>query len=334
VTQAAICRRGLLAAAVAAIAGGAARGQPAERVRRVAYFTPATGSPEELVGVQQTRALVAGLRVMGWIDGRNITIEHRFSGTGQERIRKAAKELVALKPDVIVASGGPRLAVLLEETRTIPIVFTNVGDPVGSGFVVSLAHPGGNATGIGMNEAPIAGKWLELLKEVAPHITRALVIMAADARPQQVLAGAVAAVAPSLGVSLTYATVREPADYDREIEAFAREPRGGVVALSNSIISYNQDRVHALAARHRLPTVYNYPIYARTGGLVSYGPDNIALFNDVGRYVDKILRGASPSDLPVEQPTRFLLVVNLKTANALGLTVPQSLLARADEVIE
>lgn len=323
-----------LAATAAALAPVAGAAQPAERVYRIGYFTAATGAPEDLFGVLQTRALVEGLRAVGWYEGRNIRILHVFSGTGRERIRRNAKELVALKPDVIVATGGPQLAALLAETRTIPIVFTNVSDPVGSGFVAGLGRPGGNATGIGMNEAPIAGKWLELLKEISPGVTRALVLMAADARPQQVLADAIAAAAPALGVTLVTGLVREPADYDREMAAFARDPGGGVVALSNPIFARIYERVHALAAHHRLPTVYNYPIYARSGGLVSYGPDNLALFQEVARYVDKILRGADPSDLPVQQPTRFLLVVNLKTANALGLSVPQSLLARADEVIE
>jgi putative ABC transport system substrate-binding protein len=234
---------------------------------------------------------------------------------------------------VIISTGGPQLAAVLAETRTIPIVFTNVADPVASGFVASLGRPGGNATGVGTNEAPIAGKWLELLKEIAPGITRVLVLMSPDARPQQVLADAIAAAAPALGLTLVTGTVREPEDYDREIVAFARDP-GGVVALSNPIFARIYERVHALAAHHRLPAVYNYPIYARSGGLISYGPDNIALIHEVGRYVDKILRGADPGNLPVQQPTRFLLVVNVKAAKALGLTVPQSLLARADEVIE
>jgi putative ABC transport system substrate-binding protein len=308
--------------------------QQAEHLRRIGYFTAATGSPDDIFGVQQTRALVEGLRELGWFDGRNITIDHRFSGSGRERMRSSARELIALKPDVIVAIGGLHLAALLEETRSIPIVFTNVSDPVASGFVANLARPGGNATGIGVNEAPIAGKWLELLKEITPGTTRALVLMAAESRPQQLLADAVAAAAPSLGLTLATARVSEPADYDREIEAFAREPGGGLVALSNPIIANALERVHALAARHRLPAVYNYPIFAHTGGLVSYGPDTVALLHEVGRYLDKILRGAQPGDLPVQQPTRFLLVVNLKTAKALGLTVPQSILARADEVIE
>jgi putative ABC transport system substrate-binding protein len=308
--------------------------QQGERPRRIGYLTPATGAPENIFGVLQTRALVDGLRELGWFDGRNITIEHRFSGDGRDRIRANAKELVALNPDVIMSVGGPVLAALLAETRTIPIVFSNVNDPVGSGFVASLARPGGNATGVAVSEAPIAGKWLELLKEIAPQITRVLVLPEADAPAQQLLVRTVAAAAPSLALNLVTASVREAADYDREIEAFAREPGGGLVALSNTIIANNLERVHALAVRHRLPAVYSYPVYARTGGLLSYGADNFALFRDAARYIDQILRGAKPGDLPVQQPTRFLLVVNLKTAKALGLTVPQSILARADEVIE
>jgi putative ABC transport system substrate-binding protein len=308
--------------------------QQAERVRRIGYLTPATGAPENIFGVLQTRALVDGLRELGWVDGRNIAIEHRFSGDGRDRIRANAKELVALNPDVIMSVGGPVLAALLAETRTIPIVFANVNDPVGSGFVASLARPGGNATGVAVSEAPIAGKWLELLKEIAPQITHAKVLMEAEAAPQQLLANAVATAGASLGLKIVTGQVREAADYDREIEAFAREPDGGLVALSNTIIANNVEKVHALAARHRLPAVYSYPVYARTGGLLSYGADNFALFHEAARYIDQILRGAKPGDLPVQQPTRFLLVVNLKTAKALGLTVPQSILARADEVIE
>src|SRR6266550_3323553 len=240
----------VLLAGTALVSPRMAAAEQGERVRRIGYLTPATGSPDNIFGVLQSRALVEGLRQLGWADGRNITIEHRFAGDGRERIRANAKELVALNPDVIMSVGGPVLAALLAETRTIPIVFSNVNDPVGSGFVASLARPGGN------------------------------------------------------------------------------------VALSNTIIANNMERVHALAARHHLPAVYSYPIYARTGGLLSYGADNFALFHDVARYIDQILRGAKPGDLPVQQPTRFVLAVNLKTAKALGLTVPPSILARADEVIE
>ena len=323
----------LLAGAALALPRTAGAQQP-ERVRRIGYFSSATGSPEDLLGIEQTRALVEGLRELGWADGRNITIEHRFSGSGREKMRTNARELIALNPDVIVCTGGLHLAVLLAETRTIPIVFTNVSDPVASGFVASLGRPGGNATGTAVNEAPLAGKWLELLKEIAPQISRAMVVMAAESRPQQLLADAVAAAAPSLGLTLVIASVHELADYDREMAAFAREPGGGIVALSNPFIGSNLERVHGLAVRYRLPAIYSYPIYARTGGLVSYGPDMPALVHEATRYVDKILRGAKPGDLPVQQPTRFVLAINLKTAKALGLAVPQSILARADEVIE
>jgi putative ABC transport system substrate-binding protein len=327
-------RRDLLAGAAFLLPGAAALAQPAERRRRIGYLTPATGSPDDLLGVLQTRGLVEGLRELGWFDGRNITVEHRFSGSGRARIEANAKELVALAPEVIFCVGGPPLRALLAETRTIPIVFINVNDPVGSGYVASLARPGGNATGIGVSEAPIAGKWLQILKEVAPQITRVLVLPEADAPPQQLLAQTVAAAAPSLGLTVVAGAIREAADYDREIAAFAREPGGGLVALSNTVIANNQQRVHALAVQYRLPAVYSYPIYAKSGGLVSYGPEPAEVVHEATRYIDKILRGAKPGDLPVQLPTKFSLVVNLRTAGALGLTVPQSLLARADEVVE
>ena len=324
----------LLLAGTAVLLPRLAGAQVAERVRRIGYLTPATGSPRDLLGVLETRALVEGLRELGWFDGRNITINHHFSGTGHERIQAAAKELVAFNSDVILSVGGPLLAALLAETRTIPIVFTMVNDPVDSGFVANLARPGGNVTGFSISEAPLAGKWLELLKEIAPQLTRVLVLPHADASSQQLWAQAVAAAAPALGVNVVTAPVREPADYDREIAAFAREPGGGLIVQPNPIIAFSQERIYELAARYRLPAIYSYPIYARTGGLVSYGPDPVPLFHEAAGYIDKILRGASPGDLPVQQPTRYVLAVNLKTALALGLTVPQSLLARADEVIE
>jgi len=324
----------VLLASAAVLAPPVASAQQAERVRRIGYFTAASGSPQNAFGVEQTQALVAGLRELGWFDGRNISIEHRPSGTGRERVRATAGELIARAPEVIFSVGGPQLAALLEQTRIIPVVFVNVSDPVASGFIGSLAQPGGNATGIAVNEASLAGKWLELLKEIAPQIRRALVIMAADARPQEVLAAAAAAAAPSLELTLVKATVHEPADYERAMQAFAREPDGGVVALSTSILADSPARVHALAAKYRLPAVYSYPFYARTGGLISYGPDTAMMIREATRYIDKILRGARPGDLPVQQPTRFVLAVNLNTAKALGLAVPQSLLARADEVIE
>ena len=324
----------VLLASAAALSPRISLAQQGERVRRIGYLTPATGSPRDLLGVLETRALVEGLRELGWFDGRNITLEHRSSGSGRERIEANARELVALNPDVILSVGGPPLGALLAETRTIPIVFTMVNDPVGAGYVASLAHPGGNATGFSVSEAPLAGKWLELLREIAPQVARALVLPQADAPSQQLWAQTVAAAAPALGITVVTAPVRELADYDREIEAFARQPGGGLVVLPNPIMTFNQERIHALAALYRLPAVHSYPIYTRTGGLVSYGPDPASLFHQAAGYIDKILRGAKPGDLPVQQPTRILLVVNLKTARALGLTIPQSILDRADEVIE
>jgi putative ABC transport system substrate-binding protein len=333
--RAQVKRRDLLfSAGLLPFATRTARAQQRERVRRIGYFTSWTGSPRAPIGVLETRALVEGLRELGWFDGRNISIDHRFSGTGRERISASARELVASNPDVIVCTGGLHLAALLAETHTIPIVFTNVSDPVGSGFIANLARPGGNATGFAVNEASIAGKWLELLKEIAPQTRRAMVLMAAESSPQQLLADAVVAAAASLGVPLVIGSVREPADYDREIEAFAREPAGGLVVLSNPVVANYQERIYALAAQRRLPAVYSYPVYARSGGLLSYGPDTVVLFREAARHVDKILRGATPGDLPVQQPTRFVLAVNLRTAQALGLAVPQSILARADEIIE
>jgi putative ABC transport system substrate-binding protein len=322
----------VLLAGGALISTRAGVAQPTDRIRRIGYLTGATGAPEDLLGVLQTRALVEGLRELGWADGRNITIEHRFSGSGRERIRASAKELVALKPDVIISVGGPRLAALLAETRTIPIVFTFVNDPVGSGFVASLAHPGGNATGFSVGEAEIARKWLELLKEVAPQLTRAMVLMEADSPPQLLFRDAALVAAPSLGVTVVTGPVREASDYDKEIEGFAREPGGGLLVLSNSVMK--QERVQALAMQYLLPAIYSYPIYAQSGGLISYGSDPVEQVRQAAGYIDKILRGAKPGDLPVQLPTRFILAVNLKTAKALGLTIPQSLLARADEVIE
>jgi len=308
--------------------------QQTERMRRVGYLTPVTGSPDNLLGVRQTRALVAGLRELGWFDGRNITIEHRSSGSGRSRTRNNAKELVSLNPDVIVSVGSSSLAALLAETQTIPIVFANVPDPVASGFVTSLAEPGGNATGIGIGETSLAGKYLQLLKEIAPGTTRVMVLREADSLPQEVLANAVADASVLLGIPLATASVREIADYEREIATFARAPGGGLVVLANPIVLINHEHIQNLAARHRLPALYTVPNFASTGALVAYGADPISSLHDAAAYVDKVLRGAPPSDLPVQQPTRFFLAVNVTTAKKLGLMVPPSILAQADEVIE
>ncbi|HEX3538618.1 MAG TPA: ABC transporter substrate-binding protein [Stellaceae bacterium] len=308
--------------------------QQTQRLPRIGYLTFATGSPENLEGVTQIRAVVDGLRDLGWIDGRNITIDHRFTGSGRERSSAVAKDLVAANPEVILSVGGLPTAAALAATQTIPIVFASVTDPVGAGFVTSLAHPGGNVTGIAVSEAPIAGKWLQLLKEVAPQVMRALVLMQADSPPQLLLRDNVAAAAPSLQVTVATAAVLELADYQREIDGFAHEPGGGLIVLPNTIVGSHREAVQALAMQHRLPAIYSNPVFAKIGGLVAYGADPGPMLRQAVGYVDKILRGAKPGDLPVEQPTRFVLAVNLRTVKALGLTVPQSILARADEIIE
>ena len=308
--------------------------QRPERVSRVGYLTPATGLPDDELGVRETRALVDGLRGLGWVDGRNIAIDHRFSGSGRARIEANAKELVALKPDVIRTVGGPPLVAVMAETKTIPVVFTVVGDPVKGGFVSSLAHPGGNVTGFSVLEAAVAGKWPQLLKEIAPGISRVMVVMEADSPSQLVMHDAVAATAPSLGLILATAMLHDVGELDQQVEQFAREPSGGLVVFSNPILANNLQHYHALALRYRLPAINSYPIYAETGGLISYGPDPVKQVREATRYIDKILRGAKPGDLPVQQPTKYSLVVNLKTASSLGLTVPPLVLARADEVIE
>jgi putative ABC transport system substrate-binding protein len=310
------------------------RAQQKERIRRIGYLTPATGSPEDELGVRQTRALVEGLRELGWVDGRNITIEHHFSGAGRDRIDATAKELVELKPDVIVTVGGARAAAVLAETQTTPVVFTMVSDPIAGGLVPNLAHPGGNATGFAYREMTLPGKQLQLLKEIVPFLTRVLVITNPQAPAQRSMNEAVVTAAPSLGVTVATVTTDNLGDLERQIAERAREPNGGLVVLNNSIVTSNQTAFHMLALRYRLPAVYSLATFAQSGGLVSYGSDQIAVLHAVADYVDKILRGAKPGDLPVQLPTKFYLAVNLKTAKALGLTVPPSILARADEVIE
>jgi putative ABC transport system substrate-binding protein len=310
------------------------RAQQRERVRRIGYLTGASGSPEDELGVRETRAFVEGLRDLGWFDGRNIAIEHRFSGISHARIVATAKELVAINPDVIVTVGGAATAAVAAETGTIPVVFSVVGDPVGSGIVANLAHPDGNITGFGSQEAPLGGKWLQLLKEIAPSITRALVIMQADLAQNRVMRDAVAAASPSMGITVATVAVHDLNEVTPAVEAFARTTGGGLLVFTNPIMGTDPRVYFAAAAQYHLPAVYSYPIFARSGGLISYGTDPVEQFRGAAGYVDKILRGAKPGDLPVQLPTRFQLVINLKTANALGLTVPQSLLDRADEVIE
>ena len=309
----------------------AARAQPGERVRRVGVlmYLPAD-DPE---GQARIAALSQALQQLGWSDGHNLQMDVRWAKASD--IRKHAAELVALAPDVLVAgTGTASVAPLLDETRTVPIVFVIVIDPVGAGFVTSLAQPRGNATGFTMFEYGLSGKWLELLKEIAPRVTRAAVL-----RDPAVASGigqfaAIQAVAPSLGVELSPIDVRHAGEIERAITAFTRGPNGGVIVTGTPLGFVHQDLIISLAKRHSLPTIFWNRRFVPNGGLISYGPDTIDPFRHAASYVARILKGEKPADMPVQAPTKYELVINLKTAKALGLTVPPSLLARADEVIE
>jgi putative ABC transport system substrate-binding protein len=285
-------------------------------------------------GEPRVRAFVDGLQQLGWTDGHNVRIDIRWAGNPADSGKYAA-ELVALAPDAIFASSSVNVAALQRITRSVPIVFASVIDPVGAGFVASLARPGGNTTGFSAFEYSLSGKWLELLKELAPNLTRAAVL-----RDPSLAAGigqfaAIQALAsPSLGVELIPIDARDPTEMERAITAFAREPNGGLILTGSQGVANHRNRIIALALQHRLPSVYAFRYYPASGGLASYGPD----INDVHRraaaYVDRVLKGEKPADLPVQAPTKYELVINLKTAKALGITVPQTVLGRADEVIE
>ena len=280
-------------------------------------------------------AFLQGLQQLGWADGRNVRIDTRWATTDADDIRRHAAELAALAPDVLVAATGTVTAApLLQATRTVPIVFVQVIDPVGAGFVVSLARPGGNATGFTIYEYGMSGKWLELLKEIAPRMARAAVL-----RDPAIASGigqfaAAQAVAPSLGVELSPVDVRDAGEIERAVTAFARSPNGGLIVTASALATRHRDLIIALAARHRLPAVYSYRYMVAAGGLVSYGPDSLDQYRRAAGYVDRILKGEKPADLPVQAPTKYALVINLKTAKALGLDIPTTVLSRADEVIE
>jgi putative ABC transport system substrate-binding protein len=303
----------------------------AQQVRRVGMLLTLDENDPEY------RALVTAFREelqkLGWTPGGNLQIEPRWAGADPERIRVYAAELVALKPDVIFANTSLALAPLQQLTRTIPIVFTQINDPVSGGFVASLARPGGNITGFAPGEFSMYGKYPELLKEIAPSIARVAVLFNPEQSPNVGMWRVIEAVAPLIKIDATAARVHNAADINRAIESFAGAPNGGLIVLASPITNSSRGQIVTLAARYRLPAIYPFRYHVAYGGLMSYGPDVADLFRSCASYVDRILRGAKPAELPVQLPTKFEMVVNLKTAKALGLAVPPSILLRA-EVIE
>jgi putative ABC transport system substrate-binding protein len=309
-----------------------ARAQERERIRRIGVLLPAAAdSPPNQA---RLGAFLQGLALLGWTIGRNVRIDIHWAGTNATDIRRHATELAALAPDVILASGGSTVGQLLQITRTVPIVFPIATDPVGSGFVESLARPGGNATGFMNFEYSISGKWLELLKQIAPSVTRAAILRDSSQGSGNMQFAAIQAVAPSLRMEVNPLNTRDGSEIERSVAAFARASNGGLIAASGAGTVRHRELIIALAARHKLPAVYFERFFVVAGGLISYGPDQVDQFRLAAGYVDRVLKGEKPADLPVQVPTKYETVINLKTANALGLTVPPTLLARADEVIE
>jgi putative ABC transport system substrate-binding protein len=279
-------------------------------------------------------AFAEALKHLGWVEGKNIRVDDRFAANDPTLFNTYATELVGLSPDALLASNTPAVAALLQQTRTIPIVFVLVIDPVGQGFVQSLARPGGNITGFSSFDAPLMGKWLQLLKEIAPSVTRVAVIFNPDTAPYASLANrAIEAAAPSFGITVTLAPVHDDAAIEEAVTTHAREPGGGLISLPGGFNTTHRDVIIGAATRHRLPLV-GTPDFPSAGGLISYMFDPVDMHAQAASYIDRILRGASPADLPVQQPTKYSLIINLKTARALGLTVPLAMLDLADEVIE
>jgi putative ABC transport system substrate-binding protein len=311
----------------------AARAQQPGGMRRIGVLM--ASAADDLESQARVAAFVQGLAQLGWSDGRNVRIDIRWATTNADDLRRHAAELAALAPDVLVAATGTATAApLLQATRTVPIVFVVVIDPVGAGFVASLARPGGNATGFTTFEYGLSGKWLELLKQIAPGVTRVAVLRDPAVASGIGQFGAVQAVAPSLGVELSPVDVRDAPEIERAVTAFARFGNGGLIVTPSPLSTRHRDLIIMLAARHRLPAVYAWRYFVTAGGLISYGPDSIDQYRQAAGYVDRILRGEKPADLPVQSPTRYELIINLKAAKVLGLEVPATLLARADEVIE
>jgi ABC-type uncharacterized transport system substrate-binding protein len=311
----------------------AARAQQAERMRRIGILLPAAA--DDPAWQAWVGAFLQALGELGWTIGRNVRIDTRWAGANAAEIRRHAAELAALAPDVILAAGTSTVGPLLQATRTVPVVFPNVGDPVGAGFVESLARPGGNATGFLAFEYSLSGKWLELLKEIAPGVTR-VAVLRDPATPSGVgQFSVIQAVAPPLRVEVNPINMRRDAgEIERAIAAFAGSPNGGLILTAAALSLLHHNLIVTLAARHKLPAVYAYRNIVTAGGLISYGADYTDQYRRAAGYVDRILKGEKPADLPVQAPTKYELVINLKTAKALGLEVPPTLLARADEVIE
>jgi putative tryptophan/tyrosine transport system substrate-binding protein len=310
----------------------AARAQQRERPRRIGVLSPLPADhPDDQV---RHAAFLQALRQLGWTDGRNVRMEVRWSAGDPALTRKYAAELVALSPDLILATGGLGTAEMLQATHSVPIVFVIVPDPVGSGFVESLAQPGGNATGFMQFEYTLSAKWVELLKEIAPGVTRAAILWDPTVAAGIGQFAVIQSVAPSFGVDVRAINLRDAAEIERSVAAFARTPNVGLILTTGALSAVRRDLIISLAARFKLPATYQERSYVAAGGLVSYGTNYVDQYRRAAGYVDRILRGEKPADLPVQAPTKYELVINMKTAKALGLTLPDTLLARADEVIE
>ena len=310
----------------------AARAEPAERMRRIGILLPASADDPEFQA--RVGAFLQGLALLGWTIGRNARIDTRWATANAAGIRQHAADLAALAPDVILSHGASTVGALLQATRTVPIVFPVVADPVGAGFVDSLARPGGNATGFMTAEYSIGGKRLELLKQIVPDVVRVAVLRNATQGSGTSEFAAIQAVAPSLRVEVNPINTRDASEIERAVAAFAQPSNGGLIVTAGASATLHRELIITLAARHKLPAIYYERFFIAAGGLVSYGPDYVDQYRRAADYVDRILKGEKPADLPVQAPTKYDLVINLKTAKALGLEIPPSLLARADEVIE